>query len=109
MWNTSFPFNKNLWTSSFVLWTTGWSLLLLSLFYLVIDVWKLQAWWVFFFVVIGANAITVYVGQQVIDFDGLSKLVLSHHMHGILLEAGPLMLKWIVLFVLYKMRIFLRV
>jgi predicted acyltransferase len=107
-WDKSFPINKNLWSSSFVLMTSGISLFLLSLFYLVIDVWQFQAW-SFFFVVIGMNAITVYVGQKVINFDELSKLVFSHHMHGILLEAGPLMLKWIVLFVLYKMRIFLRV
>ena len=86
LWNLSFPFNKNLWTSSFVLWTTGWSLLLLSLFYLVIDVWKVRGW-IFFFVVIGANAITVYVGQRVIDFDGIARVVLSDHLHPILRES----------------------
>jgi predicted acyltransferase len=107
-WDKSFPLNKNLWTSSFVLMTSGISLLLLSVFYLVIDVWQIRGW-AFFFVVIGVNAITVYVGQKVIDFDGLAKLVFSSHMHGVLLEAAPLMLKWIVLFFLYKQRIFLRV
>jgi predicted acyltransferase len=106
-WDKTFPLNKNLWTSSFVLMTSGISLLLLSVFYLVIDVWQIRAW-AFFFVVIGVNAITVYVGQKVIDFDGLAKLVFSSHMHGVLLEAAPLMLKWIVLFFLYKQRIFLR-
>jgi predicted acyltransferase len=109
LWNTVFRFNKNLWTSSFVLWTTGWSLLLLSLFYVVIDVWKVQGWWVFFFVVIGANAITVYVGQRVIDFEGLSKVILSDHLHPILLQSGGLFVKWCFLFFLYKQRIFLRV
>lgn len=108
LWSVDFPFNKNLWTSSFVLWTTGWSLLLLSLFYLVIDVWQVRGW-AFFFVVIGANAITVYVGQKVIDFDALSKLVFSDHMHAILRQSGGLCLKWLVLFFLYRQRIFLRV
>ena len=42
VWNFDFPINKNLWTSSFVLHCAGWSLLLLSLFYLVIDVWKFR-------------------------------------------------------------------
>jgi predicted acyltransferase len=108
LWSLSFPFNKNLWTSSFVLWTTGWSLLLLSLFYLVIDVWKVRGW-IFFFVVIGANAITIYVGQRVIDFDGIARVVLSDHLHPILRESGDLFIKWLFLFFLYRQRIFLRV
>ncbi|HXY33490.1 MAG TPA: DUF5009 domain-containing protein [Planctomycetaceae bacterium] len=107
-WDRTFPINKNLWTSSFVLMTSGLSLLLLSIFYLIIDVWEIRAW-SYFFVVIGVNAITVYVGQKVIDFDGLAQLVFSHHLHGVLLESGGLFLKWIVLFFLYKQRIFLRV
>ena len=37
-WNFSFPINKRLWTSSFVLFVGGWSLVFLSVFYLVIDV-----------------------------------------------------------------------
>ena len=40
LWGLFFPINKNLWTSSFVLFAGGWSLLLLSVFYLIIDVWK---------------------------------------------------------------------
>jgi predicted acyltransferase len=107
-WDRVFPINKNLWTSSFVLMTSGISLALLSVFYLLIDVWQIRAW-AYFFVVIGVNAITVYVGQHIINFDDLAKLAFSNHMHGFLLEAGPLMLKWIVLFFLYKQRIFLRV
>ena len=107
-WNTVFPFNKNLWTSSFVLWTTGWSLLLLSVFYLVVDVWRVRGW-TLFFVVIGANALTVYVGQHIIDFDGLARLAFSRQLHPILREAGGLMLKWLCLFFLYRQRIFLRV
>ena len=67
--------------------TSGISLALLSIFYLVIDVWQIRAW-SFFFVVIGVNAITVYVGQKLINFDELAKLVFSHHLHGILLESS---------------------
>ena len=32
LWGMVFPVNKNMWTSSFVLYAGGWSLLLLSLF-----------------------------------------------------------------------------
>src|SRR5262249_17913390 len=65
--NLRFPIIKNIWTSSYVLLAGGWSLLLLALFYLVIDVLGFRAW-AYFFVVIGVNAITIYVGQALINF-----------------------------------------
>lgn len=49
----------------------GWSALLLAGFYLVIDVWKCRVWaaplvW------IGANALTIYLISNVVDFKKLS-------------------------------------
>ena len=75
-WGQIFPIIKNIWTSSFVLFAAGWSLLLLALFYTVIDVlsWKT---WSFFFVVIGMNAITIYVAQRVIDFNKIATFFLG--------------------------------
>ena len=55
LWGFAFPINKNLWSSSFVLFAGGWSLLLLALFYVVIDAWGYTRW-AFFFVVIGTAA-----------------------------------------------------
>ncbi|HTU03664.1 MAG TPA: hypothetical protein VMG58_17660, partial [Candidatus Sulfotelmatobacter sp.] len=59
------------WTSSFVLVTGGISGLALAAFYLVIDVWRIRAWaaplvWV------GANALTVYLLSNIVDFGSLS-------------------------------------
>jgi predicted acyltransferase len=54
------PMNKHVWSSSMVLYAGGWSFLLLALFYLLIDVWGLKRLG-FFFTVIGANAILVYM------------------------------------------------
>ena len=59
IWGIWFPVIKHLWTSSFVLFSGGICLLLLALFYLVIDVWGFKKW-AFGFVVIGMNAIAVY-------------------------------------------------
>jgi len=66
LWSHWFPLNKNLWTSSYVLYSAGWSLLLLALCYWLIDIRRLDAkpfgkallkpWLVF-----GSNAITAYV------------------------------------------------
>jgi predicted acyltransferase len=66
LWSCTFPINKNLWTSSYVLFSAGLSLLLLSLFYWLIDIRRLNdspigkaflwPWLVF-----GSNAITAFV------------------------------------------------
>jgi hypothetical protein len=60
-------FFSRIWTSSFVLYAGGWSLLLLALFYWVIDV-KGYRKWAFFLIVIGLNSITIWVGQRCLDF-----------------------------------------
>jgi predicted acyltransferase len=66
LWNPTFPINKNLWTSSYVLYSAGWSLLTLALCYWLIDMRRLNEtragkaplwpWLVF-----GSNAITAFV------------------------------------------------
>ena len=76
LWSRDFPVIKNLWTSTFVLVAGGWSLLLLALFYTIIDVLKLRAW-AFFFVVIGVNAITIYVATSLIPFPEISRSLLG--------------------------------
>ena len=68
----SFPINKKLWSSSFIFQTAACSTLLLALFYLVIDVWKVSKW-AFFFVVIGMNPITIYMATGIIDFWHISE------------------------------------
>jgi predicted acyltransferase len=109
LWSMVVPLNKNLWTSSFVLWTGGWSLLLLSVFYLVIDVlgWKK---WAFFFVVVGANAITIYLACRFVDFSAVGKLLFGHSPlhHAILPACSRLAVEWLLLYVLYRGRVFLR-
>ena len=60
LWHQVFPVNKNLWTSSYVLVSSGMALLLLGTLYWLIDVKKYQGW-APFFVAFGTNAITAYV------------------------------------------------
>jgi predicted acyltransferase len=67
LWGQFFFISRNVWTSSFVLYTAGWCFLLLALFYWIIDV-KGHKKWAFFLVVIGMNAITIWVGQRLIHF-----------------------------------------
>jgi predicted acyltransferase len=113
-WGGWFPVIKNLWTSSFVLFAGGWSLLLLALFYGVIDVLGLRAW-AFFFVVIGANAITIYLLPQVIDFARIGHFFLGGvERHAgdfgpVVAALGVLAAEWLLLLYLYRRRLFLRV
>jgi predicted acyltransferase len=62
-WGTVFPINKNLWTSSYVVFTAGTALLLLALLYWCIDVKRWRGWWQEWMVVYGMNAITVFVAS----------------------------------------------
>ncbi len=113
-WNVDFPINKNLWTSSFVLNCAGFSLLLMSLFYLVIDVWQFKGW-AFPLIVIGRNSILIYVAPIFVDFgyathflfDGLLKNTGMYQ--ALLFAIGVVFVKWLLLYLLYKQRIFLRV
>jgi len=57
-----FPINKQLWTSTYVLFTAGLALLLLGACYGVMEVMKIRKWaWPF--LVFGTNAIAVYAGS----------------------------------------------
>ncbi|HNR66827.1 MAG TPA: DUF5009 domain-containing protein [bacterium] len=58
--NLDFPINKNLWSSSFVLVTSGLAAVGLGILYWVVD---LRGWrkWSWPFLVFGMNAITVYI------------------------------------------------
>ncbi|WP_143310889.1 acyltransferase family protein [Chitinophaga vietnamensis] len=60
IWDTFFPINKSLWTSSFVLYTGGLATMALAACYWLIDVQRRKKY-LTFFVAFGRNAITAYV------------------------------------------------
>jgi len=113
IWGRFFFLSRNIWTSSFVLYAGGWSLLLLALFYWVIDV-KGYRTWAFFLVVIGMNSITIWVGQRCIDFgytagflfDGALRY--AGAIRPVLAAFSVLALKWLFLYFLYRHRIYLK-
>jgi predicted acyltransferase len=113
LWGQSFPIIKLIWTSSYVLVAGGLSLLLLALFYYLIDVGKFTRW-TFFFAVIGVNPITIYFLQQIVDFNsaavwlfsGLAKSAGS--LEPLIAALGVLALKWGFLYFLYRKKIFIK-
>jgi len=114
VWSFNFPIIKNIWTSSFVLFAGGWSLLLLALFYWIIDVRGYRRW-AFFFTVIGVNAITIYLVWHLFKFETITTIFV----HGFIGYLGPaqpifwavsvMMTGWLFLYFLYRKKIFLKV
>lgn len=115
LWNLDFPINKNLWTSSFVLNVGGYSLILLSIFYYIIDVLGYKKW-AFYFKVIGMNSILIYMSGRFIDwefatngfFQWLGQLI-SNPWNDVVLAICYVMVKWGFLYFMYRKKVFLRV
>jgi predicted acyltransferase len=59
LWGMLFPINKPIWTSSYVLYTAGLAMGVLSIIYLIADVFNFQKWGTFF-MVFGTNALFSY-------------------------------------------------
>ncbi|MDE3144179.1 MAG: DUF5009 domain-containing protein [Bacteroidota bacterium] len=116
LWGFVFPINKNMWTSSFVLFAGGWSVLLLSFFYLIIDVagykkWSMPLVWV------GCNSILIYMAAHgVVDFEHTSQFLFGGVInktetiwHSSLLWIGVAVIQFAVLSFFYKKKWFLKV
>lgn len=115
VWNLHLPINKHLWSGSFIALTAGMAFLFLTLFYVVIDLWRFSRW-AFFFKVIGMNSLTIYLGYHFIDFNKSSQLLfegmyqhLPQPWHEVLNALGAFGLVWLFLYFLYRNRIFLKV
>ncbi|MFB2680720.1 transmembrane glucosamine N-acetyltransferase NagX [Shewanella mangrovisoli] len=109
------PVNKELWTSSFVLVTSGWSMLLLALFYALVDVLKWQKL-AFIFVVIGTNAIIIYLASSLVDWKYIAQSVFGGVIAALPENAQPLgavigllTVQWLVLYWMYRRNIFVRI
>lgn len=116
-WPVWFPIIKARWTSSYVLYSAGWSFLLLALFYLLIDVWRFRRWTPFF-VVIGCNAIFAYMcwnlGRGVFRsagevFVGGLRKHLDANVYEALTWAAGFALLWLLLWYLRRNRTLIRV
>jgi len=59
-WGLSFPVNKKIWTSSYVLVTTGMAIALLATLIYFIEIKSIRGWWTRFFDVFGKNALFVF-------------------------------------------------
>ncbi len=114
LWGQFFPIIRLLWTSSMTLFAGGLSLLLLALFYWLIDVKGYQKW-AFGFVVIGTNAIAVFTATNVfaaqhigrVFIGGLSKW--CGQWNGFVNAVAGVTIVWLVLWWMYRRKLFIRI
>ena len=114
-WLCSFvlPIIKHIWTGSMILWSGGLSLLLLALFYWLIDV-KGYRRWAFPFIVIGANAIVAYMAD-LFPWKEISTILfggLAGHLGQVgnaLIAFGAFFVLWCCLYYMYRNRTFIRI
>ena len=130
VWDLSFPINKNLWTSSYVLFTSGLAAIALSICHRAVDRHTGAPRWAYPFVVMGMNALTLFVVSgflvktmsliRVANDDGTqSSLYGSIHrsifaplappkLASLLFACAALLVLYCLLEVMYRRRLFLR-
>lgn len=112
------PNVKRIWTPSWVLFSGGWCFLLMALFALTTD---FAGWsgWAYPLKVIGANSIVAYVGSHLVERFVLNSFK-THFGSRVFEMFGPayeplvsgaivLLIYWIVLWWMYRQRIFVRI
>jgi predicted acyltransferase len=125
IWNWFFPINKNLWTSSYVLYTAGLGTMGLASCILIVDIWGYTRW-TFLGRVYGANAITSYVlaGMLTVIFygirfggaslnewfmSGLTSVGLAPEFVSMLYAMMYMLIIFIPALILYRRKIFIRI
>ncbi len=108
------PIIKKLWTSTFVLASSGACFLLISLFYWIIEV-KQKTKWAFPLKVIGMNAIVAYILSHVFNFHQIAEMVLYGFkqfvgpFNYLLLTLGGFGILYLILWYMYKNKTFIKV
>jgi predicted acyltransferase len=130
MWNWSFPINKNLWTSSYVVFTAGMACVVLAAVMWIVDYCNVK-WWTKPFVVFGVNPIVAFVGSGVmarliytlwhVDYQGKSVSIqnaiyqiafaswLPPRVASLAFALAFVLLWYGILLILYKRKIILKV
>jgi len=131
IWNIWFPINKNLWTSSFAVFTGGFALVFLAILYWLLEIKRWRGAWTMPILVFGMNAIAGFVADSFVYGPGYSFTVkqpdgvsLSWHdaaqaklvslgasppNASLIYSLGAVIFCWILLWFLWRKRIFLKV
>lgn len=128
VWNQVLPFNKPLWSSSFVLYTCGWAVLIWFFMFWIIDVKGIKGW-TSFFLVFGTNALFTYILSELLlmlnylcpfTIDGQTYLVhtwLDQYVFSVLTDTplrpalwgiAMVIVCWAITYPLYKKHIYIK-
>jgi predicted acyltransferase len=131
IWNRWFPINKNLWTSTFVLFTGGFALMFLAFLYWVLEIKNWRGVWTMPILVFGMNAIAGFVADSLVYGPGytftvqaangsqvswheaaqakLLSIGFSPANASLIYSFGAVLFCWFLLWLLWRKRIFLKV
>ncbi len=131
VWDRWFPINKNLWTSSFVLLTGGFALVFLAALYWAMEIKNWRGAWTMPFLVFGMNAIAGFVADSLVYGPGYTFTVkaangttmnwheaaqarlvwfgLSAANASLVYSLGAVLFCWLLLWLLWRKRIFIKV
>jgi len=107
------PVIMKLWTTSYGILSAAWSCLLFLAFYWVIDVRGFRKW-SFPLVVIGMNAIAIYLGPTLVPIGRIVRIFTKAPAEALgafgplFSAAAVLLVEWLILFWMYRRKIFLR-
>jgi predicted acyltransferase len=132
-WNLSFPINKKLWTSSYVLFAGGLSLLLLALCLLTVDLREkspsrsAHLRFLSPFLAFGTNAISAYVFSELLQstitsihpsqginlqqllYRSIAHVVTNQAFASLLYSIGFVVVCWVPVWLLYRRCIFIKI
>jgi predicted acyltransferase len=118
------PIVKKIWTPTWTIFSTGWTLILLAVFFGVIDGlgWRL---WAFPFIVVGLNSITIYLLANTVggwikenvarhtNWEWLNKLLGSRLLEGpyepMKSRIAVMLVLWLFCYWLYRQRVYLKI
>ncbi|WP_242916242.1 acyltransferase family protein [Pontibacter liquoris] len=125
LWDTQFPINKPLWTSSYVLYSVGWDLLLIATLMLLIEVAGYKKW-TYFFEVFGRNPLFIFAMSALViktlSFIRVGEISLNSwiYQHGfltwsegknasLLFALAYMLTMWLIGYIMDKKKIYVKV
>ncbi|MCH2082772.1 MAG: DUF5009 domain-containing protein [Saprospiraceae bacterium] len=130
IWDMTFPINKKIWTSSYVLYTSGVAMLFLGVIYWLVDILQYKRW-TYPFVVYGMNALFVYILSGIFAklmyyirwrdsagelmtaqswvYENCYQSILSDYNASLAYALTNVLLLWLISLALYKRNIFIKV
>lgn len=131
LWGRWFPINKNLWTSSFVLFSGGFALIFLAFLYWLLEIKQWRGAWTMPILVFGMNAIAGFVTDSLVYGPGytftakgpsgvsmywqeaaqayLESFGLSTPNASLVYSLAAVLFCWILLWLLWRKRIFIKI